>query len=240
MPLTPRQASRLAKHILEAQGGDEVEAIARGEGEDDGGTSPLPQRVGGYLIRRLIAAGGMGVVYEAEQQNPRRTVAVKVMSRQFAARGRAALRRFEYEAQLLAHLDHAGIAKIYEAGTWDDGTGGVPYFVMEFIPDARTIIQFANAHDLSRRQRLQLFAKVCDAAHHGHQKGIIHRDLKPANIIVPEPAGDDREGATADETPQPKIIDFGVARAADTDISVTTMHTKPGDIVGTLQYMSPE
>ena len=240
MALSPRQASRLADHIFDDQGGDEAEAVPRDDGGDEGAAGALPQRVGRCLIRRLIAAGGMGVVYEAEQQNPRRTVAVKVMNRQFAARGRAALRRFEYEAQILARLDHPGIAKIHEAGSWDDGTGGVPYFVMEFIPDALNIIEFAAAHDLSRRQRLDMFAKVCDAVHHGHQKGIIHRDLKPANIMVQEPARDDGDQAIVDKTPQPKVIDFGVARAADTDISVTTMHTRPGDILGTLQYMSPE
>ncbi len=240
MPLSPRQASRLAEQILENQGGDEAEAIPRGDGEGEGVAVPLPQRIGRCRIRRLLASGGMGVVYEAEQENPRRIVAVKVMSRAFAARGRAALRRFEYEAQILARLDHPGIAKIYEAGTWDDGTGGVPYFVMELIPDAHTIIEFANAHELSPRERLGLFAKVCDAVHHGHQKGIIHRDLKPSNILVRQPAGADSDQAATGEAPQPKVIDFGVARAADTDISITTMHTRPGDIIGTLQYMSPE
>jgi serine/threonine protein kinase len=241
MPLSPQQAGRLAEHVFDTPRGDEAEVSSRGKERDEAAASmPLPQRIGHCLIRRLIGAGGMGVVYEAEQEKPSRTVAVKVMDRQFAARGQAALRRFEYEAQILARLDHPGIARIYEAGTWDDGSGGVPYFVMEFIPHARNIIEFAQTHNLSRRERLQLFARVCDAVHHGHQKGIIHRDLKPANIMVQERGGEESDGDAVDRTPQPKVIDFGVARAADTDISVTTMHTQPGDIVGTLQYMSPE
>ena len=108
MPLSPRQASRLAEHLLDDQGGDQAETAPHGDRGDEVAAGALPQRVGRCLIRRLIAAGGMGVVYEAEQENPRRIVAIKVMSRQLAARGRAALRRFEYEAQILARLDHPG------------------------------------------------------------------------------------------------------------------------------------
>jgi tetratricopeptide (TPR) repeat protein len=103
----------------------------------------------------------------------------------------------------------------------------IPYYAMEFIPGARTITAYAQAHQLSVTDRLQLFSKVCDAVHHGHTKGVIHRDLKPANILV-DPAGD------------PKVIDFGVARAVEHDSTDHTMHTQPGALVGTPHYMSPE
>jgi serine/threonine protein kinase len=185
----------------------------------------LPQRIGGYTIRRPIASGGMGTVYEAVQESPRRTVAVKVMKQ--GVTSRSALHRFEYEAQLLGRLSHPFIAQIYEAGTHDDPSGPVPFFVMEYIPSAKLVTQFADDKDLSLERRLELFAQVCDGVHHGHQKGIVHRDLKPGNILV------DPEG-------RPKILDFGVARATDSDMAMPTFQTNVGDLVGTLQYMSPE
>ncbi|MFG0252416.1 MAG: tetratricopeptide repeat protein, partial [Phycisphaerales bacterium JB038] len=137
------------------------------------------------------------------------------------------MRRFQYEAQLLARLRHPNIAQIYEASTHDDGGGGVPYFAMEYIPGAKPITQYAREHKLSTNDRLQLFTRVCAAVHHGHQKGVIHRDLKPSNILV------DADG-------EPKIIDFGVARSTDSDLALTTLQTDVGQLVGTLQYMSPE
>jgi tetratricopeptide (TPR) repeat protein len=167
----------------------------------------------------------MGTVYEAIQDHPRRPVAVKVMKN--GVTSASALRRFEFEAQLLARLRHPGVAEVYEAGTHDDGSGPVPYFAMEYVPKASSITAFANAKNLELRGRLQLFANVCDAVQHGHQKGIVHRDLKPDNIIV-GPDG------------QPKIIDFGVARATDSDLVLATQQTHVGQLVGTLQYMSPE
>jgi serine/threonine protein kinase len=182
-------------------------------------------RIGHYTIRRVIATGGMGVVYEAVQEQPHRTVALKVMKAGIASS--SALRRFEYEAQILARLRHPHIAQVYEAGTHDDGTGAVPYFAMEYIPNAKSLTEYAREKNLDTRQRLELFAGVCAAVHHGHQKGIIHRDLKPANILV------DSAGA-------PKVIDFGVARATDSDMAVTTLQTDVGQLIGTLQYMSPE
>ena len=187
--------------------------------------SPQPQRIGRYPITRVIASGGMGTVYEAMQENPRRTVAVKVIKHGIASA--STLRRFEYESQILARLRHPGIAQVFEAGMHDDGQGGVPYFAMEYIAEARDITDYADAEELTTRQRLELFINVCEAVHHGHQKGVIHRDLKPANILV-------------DSTGQPKIIDFGVARATDSDLAVTTLQTNVGQLVGTLQYMSPE
>lgn len=192
---------------------------------DDAAAGLIGQRVGRFHIKSIIAAGGMGTVYEAVQEEPHRVVALKIMRRGIASR--SALRRFQYEAQILGRLRHPGIAQIFEAGMHDDGAGAVPYFAMEYVPGAKSLLEFAEAKKLSTRQRLQLFAKICDAVHHGHQKGIIHRDLKPANLLV-------------DSSGQPKIIDFGVARATDADLAVTTQQTDIGQLIGTVQYMSPE
>jgi len=196
------------------------------EGTSGGRRPPgAPAKIGPYSIRRVIASGGMGTIYQAMQENPRRPVAIKVMKHGIASP--EALRRFEYEAQLLARLRHPGIAQIYEAGTHDEGSGSIPYFAMEYIANAKTLTAYAQEHGLSIRDRLDLFARVCDAIHHGHQRGIVHRDLKPGNILV-------------DSSGQPRIIDFGVARATDSDLAVTTYQTEVGQLIGSLQYMSPE
>jgi len=185
----------------------------------------IPKHIGHFHVKRVIASGGMGTVYEAVQEQPRRTVALKVMKHGIASR--SALRRFEYESQILARLHHPGVAQVYEAGTHDDGSGPVPYFAMEYVPNARPITQYATDKKLGTRERLELFGKVCEAVHHGHQKGVIHRDLKPSNILV------DSHGNV-------KVIDFGVARGTDSDMAVTTLQTDVGQLIGTLQYMSPE
>lgn len=181
----------------------------------------LGRKIGGYAIQAVIGRGGMSTVYEALQDNPRRLVALKVMKAGYASP--SALRRFQHEAQLLARLLHPNIAQVYEAGSHE----AILYFAMERVPGARTLIDYANDESLGIRERLDLLAQVCDAVQHGHQRSIIHRDLKPANILV-------------DSNGQVKVIDFGVARATDSDLAVTTMHTGVGDLVGTLQYMSPE
>ncbi|MCB9852600.1 MAG: serine/threonine protein kinase [Phycisphaerales bacterium] len=180
--------------------------------------------LGRYEIKRAIATGGMGIVYEADQLEPHRKVAVKIMRPGIASR--SALRRFRHEAEILGRLRHPGIAQIYEAGVHEHD-GDCPYFAMEFIPGALPITRYADANRLGTRQRLQLFLQVCDAVQAGHQRGIIHRDLKPANILV-------------DETGQPKLIDFGVARSTDADMTIATLQTDVGELIGTLRYMSPE
>lgn len=185
----------------------------------------LPEHIGGYRIIKRIASGGMGTVYLAQQEKPRRIVALKVMKHGIVSR--SALRRFEFESQILARLKHRNIAQVFEAGTHDDGEGGTPFFAMEYIPNAKTITEYVFQKKLSTRERLELFKKVCNAVHHGHQKGIIHRDLKPGNILV------DSDG-------EPTIIDFGVARATDSDMTITTLQTDIGQLIGTMQYMSPE
>jgi non-specific serine/threonine protein kinase/serine/threonine-protein kinase len=182
-----------------------------------------PAVIARYRIVRLIGEGGMGSVYEAEQENPRRTVALKVIKPGIASA--ALLRRFEQEAEALGRLQHAGIAQIYEAGTADTGFGPQPYFAMELIRGV-SLKEYVRQLHLSTRQRVELMAKICDAVQHAHQKGLIHRDLKPGNILV-------------DETGQPKIVDFGVARITDKDAQATS-NTDAGQLIGTLAYMSPE
>ena len=185
----------------------------------------IPERIGSYRILRRLAHGGMGTVFEARQDKPQRPVAVKMMRAGLDSPG--ALRRFEYESQVLAHLTHPGIAQVYEVGTFDPGTGPVPWFSMELVAGGRAITTHAQDEGLSQEDRLTLFAKVCEAVHHGHTKGVIHRDLKPSNILV----GQDG---------RPKIIDFGVARSLDPEFTQCSLDTQTGQLIGTLQYMSPE
>jgi tetratricopeptide (TPR) repeat protein len=182
-----------------------------------------PANIGHYRILRLLGEGGMGTVYEAEQEHPCRIVALKVIKPGLI--NSELLRRFEHEARALGRLQHPGIAQIYEAGMEETGFGRQPYFAMEFIR-GRLLLDYASQQHLSTRERLDLMVRVCEAVHHAHQRGLIHRDLKPCNILV-------------NETGQPKILDFGVARATDSDAQATRQ-TDLGQLVGTLAYMSPE
>lgn len=190
----------------------------------------LPREIGPYQIQRVIGSGGMATVYAALQKQPRRTVALKVMKAGIAqSRGEAALRRFKREIEILGKLHHPFIAAVYDAGTFDDGTGGgpAPYFVMEYIPGALNILEYIAKKEMDLRDRLKLFVKVCAAVEHGHSHKVIHRDLKPGNILI-------------DQYGEPKIIDFGIAHAAEVDASQQTLTTEAGNLVGTLQYMAPE
>ena len=191
--------------------------------------SSLPQHIGRYEIIRAIGEGGMGTVYEAQQENPRRRVALKVIRPGLAASH--TLRRFQQEADLLGQLQHPGIAQIYEAGMAEVTTAAgasarQPFFAMELIQGG-ALREYAQNARLRTRERLELVARVCDAVQHAHQKGVIHRDLKPGNILV-------------DQSGQPKILDFGVARATDADMQTITMQTGVGQLIGTVPYMSPE
>ncbi|MBK7406173.1 MAG: protein kinase [Phycisphaerales bacterium] len=187
-------------------------------------TLPSDKRIGAYLVLRFLGAGGMGVVYLAEQDRPRRTVALKLIRGAMASP--SLLRRFEHEAEILGRMHHAGIAQIFEAGVAETDRGPQPFLAMELV-EGPPINDFADTRRLGTRERLELIARVCDAVHHAHQRGVIHRDLKPSNILV-------------DAHSQPKILDFGVARAIDADLQVTTMRTNVGQLIGTLPYMSPE
>src|ERR1700733_9707543 len=171
--------------------------------------------VPGYRMLGILGEGGMGTVYAAEQESPKRQVAIKVLH----ARAPSALARFRAEAEIMARLDHPGIARVLEAGDAD----GHPFLVMEHV-DGTTLDLFAQPIALAAR--LALFAAICDAVQHAHVKGVIHRDLKPSNVMV-------RDGDRI------VVLDFGVARLAADDGS-TPGATRAGELVGTPIYMSPE
>jgi len=189
----------------------------------------LPPEIGGFPILGKLGEGGMGIVYEAEQQSPRRRVALKVVrGGQFV--DETYLRMFRREAETLARLVHPNIAAIYEAGRTEDGQH---FFTMELVT-GRTLSAFARERlggerpgPEALRERMRLFETVCRAVNHAHQRGVIHRDLKPSNIVV-------------SESGEVKVLDFGLARITDADVAVGTVMTELGKIWGTLPYMSPE
>jgi serine/threonine protein kinase/Tfp pilus assembly protein PilF len=181
--------------------------------------------IGPYKLLQQIGEGGMGKVYMAEQTKPvQRKVALKLIKPGMDSR--QVIARFEAERQALALMDHPHIAKVLDAGTTE---GGRPYFVMELVKGV-PITKYCDERRLTPKQRLELFVPVCQAVQHAHQKGVIHRDLKPSNVLVAE----------YDDTPVVKVIDFGVAKATGTKLTERTMFTELGQVVGTLEYMSPE
>jgi serine/threonine protein kinase/tetratricopeptide (TPR) repeat protein len=181
--------------------------------------------IGPYRLLEQIGEGGMGRVFAAEQRHPlRRWVALKVIKPGMDTR--QVIARFDAERQALALMDHPNIARVLDAGTT---AAGQPFFVMELVPGL-PITCYCDEHQLTPRQRLQLFVPVCQAVQHAHQKGIIHRDLKPSNVLITHNDG----------RPVPKVIDFGVAKATSRKLTEDTLTTEFGAIVGTLEYMSPE
>lgn len=195
--------------------------------EEDPSLLPSGTKIGPYVIRTVLGIGGMGVVYVGEQSRPKRTVALKVIRPGFATP--SVLKRFEYEAELLGRLQHPGIAQIIEAGAAQTAFGVQPFFAMELV-DGKSLTMYATERGLSVRKKIELVIKVCDAVEHAHQRGVVHRDLKPNNILV-------------DASGQPKILDFGVARATggrEGEQRLTLMRTGERQLVGTLAYMSPE
>lgn len=185
--------------------------------------SSAPTAIEGFRLLRRIGEGGMGIVFEAEQDAPRRRVAIKLMH---PSPGTERLRRFELEAAVLGRLHHPHIAQIHAYGTHRGERGDQPWFAMELVDgvDLRTHSERAR---LDIAARLVLFCQVVDAVHHAHERGVVHRDLKPDNVLV------DSRGA-------PKVLDFGVARANDSSLDLASMATKAGDLIGTLAYMAPE
>lgn len=181
--------------------------------------------LGGVVIVRLLARGGMGSVYEARQVAPERAVAVKVV--RDGRFGPGVLRRFADEARVLARLRHPHIAQIHACGTCSAPRGTFPYIVMELVEGARTIAEHVAATHAPLRERVELMRDVAAAVAHGHRKGVIHRDIKPGNVLV-------------DAAGIPKVIDFGVARTLDAAVTGQERMTGSGDLVGTLRYMSPE
>jgi WD40 repeat protein/serine/threonine protein kinase len=182
-------------------------------------------RIGRYKLREKLGEGGCGVVYVADQEEPvRRRVALKVIK--LGMDTNAVVARFEAERQALAMMDHPNIAKVLDGGTTDQGR---PYFVMELVRGIR-ITDYCDQNNLSTKERLDLFIKVCQAIQHAHQKGIIHRDIKPSNILV----------TLHDGVPVPKVIDFGIAKATEGRLTDATVYTQLHQFMGTPAYMSPE
>jgi serine/threonine protein kinase len=178
--------------------------------------------LGQFLVLRALGSGGMGVVYAAQQDRPRRTVAIKVLRRGYSRPDM--LRRFENEAEILGRLQHPGIAQVY---AFHPGDRTMPaHLVMELVPGL-PLTDYVRAERLDIRDRIGLMGKLADAVHHAHERGVVHRDLKPANVLVAEGG-------------QPKVLDFGIARASDADLQRITVQTAHGQLIGTLPYMSPE
>ena len=235
LELAPRErAGYLARSTASAEVRGEVERLLALHERGGGRLAERPTflrlsapaagtRIGQYVLQRVLGSGGMGTVFEALQSRPQRTVALKTLRHGLGSPER--LQRFLLEAEVLGRLRHPSIAQIYEAGTHEEEGESFPYFAMELVSGARDVFAYARDERLGLAARLALFLSVCDAVHHGHQKGVIHRDLKPGNILVAA------EGRV-------KVIDFGVARA--TRVDERAARTQAGQLVGTLATMSPE
>ena len=189
------------------------------------GSIETPESIGNYRIIGTLGQGGMGIVYEAQQQSPQRTVALKLLRPGLATP--ELIRRFEFEAEALGRLQHPSIAHIYEAGLVETAAGPRPFFAMELIR-GESLTSWARKTNPSIRQKLELFIEICGAIQHAHTQGVVHRDIKPANILVTN-AG------------TPKVLDFGVARTIESGAGMLeTLATEPGQLIGTMAYMSPE
>jgi eukaryotic-like serine/threonine-protein kinase len=197
-----------------------------------GDLTPVPSSIDGtlgsvgpYRLLQQIGEGGMGEVWLAEQTQPvRREVALKVIKPGMDSA--QVIARFEAERQALAMMDHPNIAKVFDGGTT---AGGRPYFVMEYVR-GEPINRYCDRVKMPLRERLELFAELCEGVQHAHQKGVIHRDLKPSNVLV----------SVAGDRPIPRIIDFGIAKATGPRLTDTPLHTEIGAFIGTPEYMSPE
>ncbi|MBL8886999.1 MAG: tetratricopeptide repeat protein [Phycisphaerales bacterium] len=203
---------------------DDIRAAADRVGGEKSADSD-GDRIGNYRLISRIGEGGFGVVYDAEQERPvRRRVALKVIK--LGMDTRQVVARFEAERQALALMDHANIAKVFDAGATATGR---PYFVMELVKGLPAT-RYCDEQKLGIRERLEIVEIVCDALQHAHQKGVIHRDIKPSNVLV----------ATIDGKVVPKIIDFGIAKATSARLTEKTIFTEFRQMVGTPEYMSPE
>lgn len=215
-----REVEELLESDRDATGGELARSLTT-----DGPRVGAPEQIGNYRLRERIGEGGMGEVYLADQEQPiQRVVALKIIRP--GLESKSVIARFESERQALAMMSHRNIARALDAGTMDDGR---PYFVMEYVQGV-PITEYCDDNLLTTSERLDLLAQVCDGLHHAHQKAIIHRDIKPSNVLV----------TMSDGKPVPKIIDFGVAKAAAQPLTARTLLTELGQLIGTPEYMSPE
>jgi tetratricopeptide (TPR) repeat protein/tRNA A-37 threonylcarbamoyl transferase component Bud32 len=222
-PALRKEVERLLAADRAAAAFDHAPATSIGLPEPDVDIpSEPPQRIGPYRILGILGEGASGTVYLAQQDRPSRRVALKALHPSTASR--TAARRFAREPEIMAGLTHPGIAQVFETGV--DDASGRPYFVMELV-EGEPILRYAASRDLSVRDRMRLMIMVCDAVQHAHSRGVIHRDIKPAIILI-----------TAEG--QPKILDFGVARVVSPRSPAATLATSHGQLIGTLDYMSPE
>ncbi len=202
--------------------GEDLRAVLRG---DTDGSIRTGSTIGRYTLLERLGEGAFGTVWAAEQQEPvTRRVAIKIIK--LGMDTRQVIARFEAERQALAMMDHPNIAKIFDGGSTEHGR---PYFVMELVRGT-PIVDYCDTERLDARSRLDLFITVCHAIQHAHQKGIIHRDIKPSNVLV----------ALHDGVPVPKVIDFGIAKATEAELTHKTVYTLHRQMIGTPAYMSPE
>lgn len=227
------------------------ELVAMHENESDFLDSPLNEReptdstnlsdpligrqIENFRISRRIGAGGMGVVFEAEQENPHRRAAIKLLHP--GQTSEKMLWRFRHESEILARLQHPGVAHIYASGVTDFGHGSQPWFAMELV-DGPPLHHYLSERSLSVDQKLRLLLQIADAVQHAHERGVIHRDLKPANIVI---SIDRQAGGDSIPLGCPRILDFGVARVVEeSGDAKATLRTEFGEVLGTINYMSPE
>ena len=215
LPLEPGDSQGLCSSCL----------LAAAFAPDEDDTLPPQQSLPKYKLIRILGEGGMGTVHLAEQTHPLvRQVALKVVK--LGMDSAQVLARFNYERQSLAIMDHPAIARIFDAGIDESGR---PFFAMEYV-DGIPVTQYCDKHQLTIKDRLNLFLLICDGVQHAHRKGVIHRDIKPSNILVAELNG----------KPVPKVIDFGIAKAIQQPDGENTAFTQLGQFIGTPEYMSPE
>jgi len=221
MPRERSPSSSIADGLLEAP--DRLIGLFRDLARGEIG---IGSAFDGFTLDRKIGEGGMGVVYEATQDSPRRRVAIKLIPAR--GRSRSSHQRLRFETQLLACLDHPNITKVFAAGcTVDANEQEIPYFAMDLVPEARPLTTYARERRLPLRARVELFALACHAVGYGHTRGVIHRDIKPANVLV----GDDGI---------PKVIDFGIARAISAEFAEFAPTSSCTTWLGTVEYMAPE
>ena len=222
------RAAAQAGEFMASPTADADAAYGGGDSAPFGGATLREQvgaQIGRYKLLQPIGEGGFGSVWMAEQREPvKRRVALKIIK--LGMDTRQVIARFEAERQALAMMDHPNIAKVLDAGSTDTGR---PYFVMEYIKGV-PIVEYCDTDKLDTKARLELFSSVCHAIQHAHQKGIIHRDIKPSNVLV----------TMHDGVPVPRVIDFGIAKATNSELTQKTLFTEHRQMIGTPAYMSPE